>query len=335
MVTDTLTEADRAVLASLFDGPRDVPGLAARTDWTPEELTERAEYFADNGLVRERDDGRIELTASGRRIVLAPGDGSADDDIDLPERAREALAALGLRADQADAVRHAFAFLAYWGEATAAELREGVYTEAPAGYGSPDDWWTDCVRDALAALPEVEPPAEDGGPWRYARDAEGADPAAEGWKMLDTTAPHEPYTSLTHVLTDESASAAERAAVVAAFETLRERGETDDESIREAARRCEHGDELDEEWFEGRLIELLGSVPFVFRTSDGRWTYVSMRGRADVAAEGTAPEPSPAPDRGAEDVGVIAAAEDVEDAESAEDAEGAESTEHTGDADDR
>ncbi|WP_129114541.1 hypothetical protein [Halegenticoccus tardaugens] len=279
MATDTLTEADRDALAALLDGPADASALASRTDSVPDDLAERLAFFEDNGLVRERDDGRFELTDSGRRIVLAPGDGSADDDIDLPDRVRRTLAALGLRADLLDAVRHAFAFLAYWGEATAAELREGVYTEAPSGYGSPDEWWRDGVRGALAALPDIEPPSEDGGLWRYSGDPERADPAAEGWKMLDRTAAHEPYTSLTHVLTDESVTGNERSAVVAAFERLRERGEADDDEIREAAGRVEGPDDA---WLNRELPDLLAAVPFVSRTSDGRWSYVSMRERARV-----------------------------------------------------
>lgn len=40
------------------------------------------------------------------------------------------------------------------------ELCEEVFPEANAGYALPDVWWTETVRPALEALPEVEPPTD-------------------------------------------------------------------------------------------------------------------------------------------------------------------------------
>lgn len=79
------------------------------------------------------------------------------------------IAGRGLRVDHLDAVLSAFGFLRYWGTATAAELKDGIFSEVPLEYTTAEMWWTEFVYEHLAAVPTVDPPAIEDGFWRLDR----------------------------------------------------------------------------------------------------------------------------------------------------------------------
>lgn len=193
MSTPTLDRHDRAVLASLADGPASLGALAGAVDRPRTDLRRRLDALAAGGLVRRREDGDYERTESGRRVLAASATGDDDERIDTPPRVETALHSLDLRPDEADAVRSAFAFLRFRRSATADEIVDATYDEAPAGRDDPRAWWTDCVRDRLASLPAVEPPDGDGhgdgdegqgDRWRYVGGREG-DVEGEGEEVAD------------------------------------------------------------------------------------------------------------------------------------------------------
>lgn len=155
MVAIDLDEDDVEILDRLDPGGTPLARLAAALDESEDALAGRLAQLADNGLVREVADGRYERTESGRRVLDAPATGGSDERIDIPADVERALDALDLRADAAAAVRNAFALVRNRGRASRAEVVDLVFSEVPAGYDDPDEWWTDLVRDALLALPDV------------------------------------------------------------------------------------------------------------------------------------------------------------------------------------
>jgi hypothetical protein len=279
--TITLTDEDRTVLAALAeaDGPAGVDALLDATEYGRERLRERLAGMADAGLARRADEGWA-ATASGRRAVAAPGDGSADQPIDTPAAVDEAIVGFDLRADREQAVRNAFGFLRFWGEAAASEIVDGVYEENPAGFESRGDWW-EFVREHLAALPGVaqveDGDGEDGKreasseTWRYEGVAGRAeDDGADGRRMLGVDAP----TSAKHALAAQGLSPDEAAAATAALGVLQERGATSEREVTEAVF-ADHAAGYDdpEDWWRGFLREALRAVPAVERDDDG-WRYV-------------------------------------------------------------
>lgn len=194
----TLDDRDLAVLATIRRERATVETLAEALQYPPDDLRERLAELEDNDLLRpagsDSDSGfgsdsdpnfanaeEYELTPSGMRVLATSRPGSSDERIDTPAPVQRRLEASDLRPDEEDAVRGAFAFLRYWGEATDAEIVDGVHSEQPAGYPSGKRWWNDLVRDVLADLPGVENPdgADAGGRWRY-RESASDDASREG-----------------------------------------------------------------------------------------------------------------------------------------------------------
>jgi hypothetical protein len=222
MVTITLDECDRAVLERLRRGDADVEALADAVDSRPEYLRSRLPELADNGLVRRGEEGAWTLTENGQRAVAASPAGSMDDRIDAPPDVERRVESSDLRVDRADAVRATFAFLRHWGDATRAEIVDGVYSERPAAFESGAEWWSACVRDCLAALPRVESPASADQPWRCAGTSIVEQPTADG-RVAPTDDPTV-RTSVRFALEQLDLDEPERAAVRAAFARLLDRG---------------------------------------------------------------------------------------------------------------
>ncbi|WP_122088778.1 hypothetical protein [Halalkalicoccus subterraneus] len=265
MGTPTLDDTDRTVLERLADGPRTAAELDDLND-----APDRLDALAESGLVVGSEDG-YELTDSGRRVIEAPGDASADDRIDVPDEVEAALDRADHPPDRAAALRGAFAFLSYWGEATPHEIRDALYSEQPAGYDSSKAWWEGFARGGLAALPEIEPGEEA---WRYAGRPGLDDPSVDGRHGPDDDAP---YGDAKHALESLDLDGDERAAVHAAFALLADEGEADEERI--AALHEDHpaGFGSAEKWYD-RVSDALAELPGVER-EDGTWRY-----RGDEAA---------------------------------------------------
>lgn len=279
MDANKLTERDRRLLRRLVSEPADARALAAATGFDDETVEERLAVMAGNGLVLESAGGDgYELADSGRRLLDAPGDGSADDRVDVPPEAEDALAALELPADRSEAVRAAFAFLRYWGDATPSEIRDAVFTERHAGYDSRRTWWDDFVADALAALPDVESAdvagdsdvagdADDTGVdvrWRYV-GRPGTRDDADGRDVLDgaksgARASERTFGSARHALESADLTDDERAAARSAFALL-EREEDVSEGELSAVRALSKA-----------ALDALESAPGVEREG-GSWRY--------------------------------------------------------------
>jgi hypothetical protein len=274
----TLTGTDRDVLAELVDRSADRAALARAVGVPVEDLADRLSFMADNGLVRETD-GEYGLTDDGRRVLRAPGDGSADDAIDAPEAVVWALQARGLRADRLDAVLSAHAFLRYWGTATAAEIKDGVFSEVPLGFETAEEWWTEFVRAHLREVPDVEAPADEDGFWRFAGRPGVADLSEGGRRMLFGRGGggRARHASAREAAAELELTDAERLAVGAALATL-QRAQAGDREVDGGALRDAAGDvraggaEYDEGWLDGEFLDALGRLPGVVR-SDGRWRY--------------------------------------------------------------
>lgn len=273
METPTLDETDRTLLERLADGPRSPAELDEFDELN--DPADRLDALAESGLVVESGGGH-ELTDSGRRVIEAPGDATADDRIDVPERVEAAIEQADHPPDRAAALRGAFAFLSYWGEATAYEIRDAVYSEQPAGYDSSEAWWEGFVREGLADLPDVEPGEEA---WRYAGRPGVEDPSVDG-RHGPAEPGSAPYADVKHALEAMDPRAEEREAVHAAFALLVDRGEADEGRI--AALRDDYpaGFGSAEEWYD-RVGALLVELPGIEREG-GTWRY-----RGDAAARGT------------------------------------------------
>lgn len=135
-----LEDPDKRVLALLGTQTRSVSTLAADLDVPPEKLADRLAVLADNGLVYDLGDDRYERTESGRRVLVTSAAGTADERIDTTPEIEQAIDEFDLRPDEADAVRHAFAFLRYWGRVTEEEIFDAIYREAAAGRETPEEW---------------------------------------------------------------------------------------------------------------------------------------------------------------------------------------------------
>jgi predicted transcriptional regulator len=147
VVSITIDDRDRAMLEPLRDGAADVESLARAADCSPGYARSRLPDLADNGLVRRADDaGTYAITDSGKRVVAGSPAGAMDDRIDTPPAVEERIESFDLRPDREEAVRNAFSFLRYWGEATASEIVDAVYPENLAGFESRDAWWTEFLR---------------------------------------------------------------------------------------------------------------------------------------------------------------------------------------------
>lgn len=275
VTTITLDARDRAILARFESGPHEVADLVDEFEGDEAALRDRLAALADNGLLAEVGDGRYERTESGRRVLVASPLGTEDDGIDTPDAVEDVIEGFDLRPDEAEAVRASYALVRYWGHVDEDEIVDAGYSEAPAGYDDAEAWWTDCVRDRLAALPGIEPPSAAGEPWRYEGTPEvdelREDGEIEGRRVLDD---RPTYGSVRQALADrdDEYAPAERKAVAAAVAFLGDREEATDEELRGRVREERPGrDDAAVEWTD-RVHDALESVPGVERTEDG-WRY--------------------------------------------------------------
>lgn len=246
MRNPSLTETDLAVLVELYRSPEDAITLAQSGDIRPDQLSTCLTFLTNNGLIQKHGD-TYELTASGSRVLRVPGSEHADDSIDVPRSVHWLLQSRGLRTDRLDAVLATFAFLRYWGKATAAELKDGVFSEVPLEYETTERWWTDLIRDHLAAVPTIESPTNENCFWRFTGTPGLADLNENGWKVVFGRGADLPerYASATEAMVDMGVTDMERLAIAAALTTLQRERETDIESVRTAAATARTTDEAD------------------------------------------------------------------------------------------
>lgn len=274
----TLDDRDRAILGNLAEGERGVDALADDVAIDLDYLRERLPELADNGLVDRVGDDAFALTESGKQVVVTssaaasddegtPVQGTLDDRIDTPPDVEEALAALSLRPDWEAAVRGVYAFLHYWGMASAGEIIDAIYSEHPAGFAASETWWTECVRPGLASLPTVDPPDSDDWLWRFdgvptvERDGE------DGRDVLDAGALWQ--SSARYVVDELDRSADERTAVRAAFDILVREGTVGRSTLAETLYpEYDAGYDSSDQWWEECLAPALEALPGVERTGD-------------------------------------------------------------------
>lgn len=271
-MTVTLDEHDRTVLARLRDGDADAETLAAHAGDDPDDLRDRLADLADVGLVDRVEDGWT-LLDSGARVLAASPAGTEDDRVDAPPAVRDRLADADLRRDREDAVLAAYSFLKHWGTATRAEIIDAVYGERPAGYDSPGAWWTDCVRDHLAGLPDVEPPRGDDPVWRYAETPVVERPTADGRLAAGEGVPSPQNVRFALDLLDLTAD--ERAVVRAAFDRLLQAGEVTATALREEVYPVhDAGRETADAWWSDVVRPAFETMPGVEAADGGeRWRY--------------------------------------------------------------
>lgn len=267
-----LDERDERVLALLGTRPRSLPEVAADLDVPADRLADRLADLAEKGLVYDLGGGRYERTESGRRVLVTSSPHALDERIDTTPEIERAIEEFALGPDEADAVRHAFAFLRYWGRATGEEIVDAIYTEAPAGRETPEAWWRELVRDPLAALPGVERPTEEGDAWRLVGEPEAGRPFTDGRRVLSKT--HPIYGDVKHALESLALGEPEREAARAAFRYLYRRGEATERDVREAVYpEFPAGYGSAEAWWDGVVEEAFDALPRVERAGQGRWRY--------------------------------------------------------------
>lgn len=267
-----LGERDKRVLALLGTQSRSSATLAASLDLPPDEVTERLAALADNGLVYDLGDGHYERTESGRRVLVTSADAHTDERIDTSPEVERAIEESDLRADEADAVRHAFTFLKYWGHATEAEIVDAIYSESPAGRETPDHWWKEVICDPLASLPGIERPTDADEPWQYTGMPETGAPLTDGRRNLSRT--HPVYGDVKHALESLDLTEGERDAARVAFGFLYRHGEVTDSSVREAVY-PEHtaGYDSPRVWWDEVVRSAFEALPGVEQTGESRWRY--------------------------------------------------------------
>ena len=282
MGTINLSDEDEAVLEQLREGRNIADNLATTVSYDPSTLAEQLDLMADNDLVRDIGHGVYELTESGRRVLSAPGDTSADDHIDTPASVEQTLDEFDLSVEREEAVRRAFTFLRLWEEATPTEIKDGVYDEKPADYASTDEWWEQCVRDHLAALPHTEQPSSDDEIWTFTGPKSTAESTTDGRRMLDSDAEHVPPTSTKHTIETLADDNAQREAVLAVVEHLRQQGEMSEADIKETVYDSHRaGYESPDEWWEQCVRDILEEVPGVEQAIPGEIWIATRTGTAD------------------------------------------------------
>jgi len=267
-----LDERDRRVLALLGTQARRPSEIAGDLDVPRMALDDRLTELADNGLVYDLGDGRYERTESGRRVLVASATGADDERVDTSPEVERALEAVDLRPDEADAVRHAFALVRYWGQVTEAEIADAIYCEAPAGRESPAAWWDEVVREPLAALPGVDPPTGEDEPWRYAEPPEADQPFTHGRRVLSRR--HPVYGDVKHALESLDVSPADREAARAAFGFLYRRGEASEGEIGQTVYPAHPaGYASPGAWWDGAVRDAFDALPGVERVGERTWRY--------------------------------------------------------------
>ena len=292
MVTITLDDRDRAILARLREGDADVDSLAESVDCSRSYVRDRLPELADNGLVLRVHSDVYTITANGKRTIAGSPAGTMDERIDTPASVERRIASFDLRPDRAEAVRNAFAFLQYWGSAIEAEIIDGVYSENPAGYASPDDWWSECVRDRLADLPLVEPTQSDAGEWRYTETPTVDQPTSDGRSAPDEDATA--GTSVKYALEHSGLDDDELAAVRAAFDLLVREGDASaDEFEKRIYPNDDAGYDSSTAWWDDCVRPVFESLPGVELTNEreGVWTYrQDIGGSASTDSGGEVPD---------------------------------------------
>lgn len=266
MVSNTLDELGRSVLEAIAGRRASVGEVELGVSRA--ELDERLDQLVENGLVRQTGEG-YELLENGRRVLVATPAGALDERIDTPAHVENRLAGFDLRADEEAAVRGAFTLLRYWGDATSAELVDGIYSEDPAGYDSASTWWA-FVHERLAALPDVRV-SSDGLVewWSYSCDAVVDEDGRETGTEFHTPG------SARHGIERQALSESERTAARVAFGVLFDAGRI---SATELVERVydEHpaGHGSPDEWADW-LTTVFDGVPGIDRESeDGTvWVY--------------------------------------------------------------
>ncbi|WP_232702448.1 winged helix-turn-helix domain-containing protein [Halobacterium wangiae] len=274
MAGNTLDERDRAILERLHRGETDVESLAGTVNTSPEDVREHLPRLLDNGLVERVGDDTYALTEDGERVVAASPAGLQDNRIDTPEDVEAAIESYDLRPDREEAVRNAFAFLHYWGEATAPEIVDAIFPEDPAEYDDSDAWWTELVRDRLAALPSVDPPDSPNGAWRY-DGTPTVDQRTDDSRLLLGPKGNR-RNSVKFALERLPVEDDERQAVRAAFELLAESDDATATAFREQVYPDrDAGYESADDWW-AFVREHLAELPGVEREGDGNeavWRY--------------------------------------------------------------
>ena len=235
VTSNTLDELERDVIGSIADGRRTIDALAVELATSRQRLVDRLDRLVDNGLVLQDDTEEYELSESGLRLLNATPEGEFDNQIDTPPSVERAIEAFDLPPDETAAVRNAFSFLHYWGEATTAEIIDASYSETPAGYDTSEMWWIHCVRTRLASLPDVEwivDESIDGGGdtwgsdwWLYGGTAvvdriDGTD----GRSVRDPPSAPDAVGSVRHGLERLDLNGEERTAARVAFAYIHDRG---------------------------------------------------------------------------------------------------------------
>lgn len=267
-----LEERDKQVLALIGTQSRSVSDIAESLNVSPADLTERLADLADNGLVYDLGDGCYKRTESGRRVLLTSTPDITDERIDTSPEIEQVIDGYGLRADEADAVRHAFTFLRYWGRVTKAEIIDAIYSEATAGRQTSEQWWNEVVREPLATLPDVKRPTTEDEPWRYTGMPEAGNLFTDGRLVLSRT--HPVYGDIKHALESLDLTEAEQDAVRTAFGYLYRRGEVTERGLRETVYpKHTAGFESSQAWWEEVVSDAFEALPGVEQTSESTWRY--------------------------------------------------------------
>lgn len=108
-----------------------------------------------------------------------------DTDVASQTSVKYTLEQSDLDEDERDAVRAAFDLLVQEGDASAEEIKKRIYPNHDAGYGSPSEWWADCVAEAFESLPGVEQTNADRDVWEYRQSIEGPASSGPGASVLD------------------------------------------------------------------------------------------------------------------------------------------------------
>lgn len=267
-----LTEADRRLLATLGDDASDPDALAGALEASPTVVAERLDALVDNGLVAV-DGERYRPTESGRRLLRTAG-GRTNESVDTDPAVERAIASRDHGPAIADAVRAAYAFVRYWGEATVDEAVDAIYPEWPADVADPDEWWA-IVAEPLASIPDVEPPAADAPlpTWRYRGTPEVTTPDADGF-LPSTRRGHHTYGSVKHAIESLDLSADDRDALRIAFGELRRRGTASERDLADAVRAAGAEGDAGKRWAD-HLDRALSALPGVDRLDGDRWRYAA------------------------------------------------------------
>lgn len=297
MVTITLDDHDRAILSRLYQGNADVASLAESVDCDEGYLRERLPELADNGLVLRVHSDVYRITANGKRTIAASPEGTMDNRIDTPPDVERAIESFTLRPDREEAVRNAFAFLHYWGEATEGEIIDAVYSENPAGFESRQEWWAEGVRDRLADLPFVQSGSSAGEEWVYVQTPIVEQHTDDGRGVADDDVTSK--TSVKFALEQSDLNEDERNAVRAAFDLLVQEGDASADEIKKRVY-PDHdaGYESASEWWTDRVRDAFESLPGVEQPNAdrGSWEYQqSDEGPMSSGPGAEVPEPPEGP----------------------------------------